>query len=201
MKKLLPALLIATCFFAIGAQAANEIVFVDLQEVFKRFYKTQLAQDQIRQQASDITMERDTMAAEIKNMKDEVELLRIDSRDKTLSEEVRDAKRSLLEEKLVELQKRDQEMLDYEKLRNQQLEQQNTRMSRQLFDEIHAAVNKYALEHSFAAVIDRSAQSRAGTQVILYTSGKNDITAEIILLLNEGHEVDATKDTTNANAE
>jgi Skp family chaperone for outer membrane proteins len=201
MKKLFPALLIATCFFALGAQAANEIVFVDLQEVFKRFYKTQLAQDQIRQQASDITMERDTMAAEIKNMKDEVELLRIDSRDKTLSEEVRDAKRSLLEEKLVKLQKRDQEMLDYEKLRNQQLEQQNTRMSRQLFDEIHAAVNKYAIQKGYAAVIDRSAQSRAGTQVILYTSGKNDITAEIILLLNEGHEVDATKDTPNTNAE
>ncbi len=29
----------------------NETAFVDLQEVFKRFYKTQLAEDQIRQQA------------------------------------------------------------------------------------------------------------------------------------------------------
>jgi Skp family chaperone for outer membrane proteins len=156
--------------------------------VFKRFYKTQLAQDQIRQQADDIKLERETMEGEIKVVKEEVEVLRADSRDATLSEEIRESKRNLLEEKLVELQKSEQEMIDFEKLRMQQLEQQNTRMSRKLFDEIHEVVIGYSKERSFSGVIDRSAQSRAGMQVVLYVNPQMDITADVLAVLNEGRE-------------
>ncbi|RKX38474.1 MAG: hypothetical protein DRP64_15645, partial [Verrucomicrobia bacterium] len=89
MKKHFPTLLLAAVLFAGGAYAAGDVVFIDLQEVFKRFYKTQLAQDQIRQQADDIKLEREVMEAEVKELKDEVEVLRVDSRDETLSEETR----------------------------------------------------------------------------------------------------------------
>lgn len=188
MRTFFPTLLIAICFLAAGARAGDDIVFVDLTEVFKRFYKTQLAQDQVRQQATDVQTEREEMEAEIKDMKDEVEVLRTDARDDTLSEEVRENKRNQLEEKLVELQKRDQEIIDYAKLRQQQLEQQNSRMSRKLFDEINAVINDYAKEKGYTAVIDRSAQSRSGTQAILYVDSNEDITADLLAVLNEGHE-------------
>ncbi len=188
MKKLFPILIVAACLFAGGAHAADDIVFIDLQEVFKRFYKTLLAQDQIRQQSADIKMEQESMAAELKEMKEEVEVLRADAHDETLSEEVRENKRNLLEEKLVEMQKQDQEIIEYVKLRQQQLEQQNTRMSRKLFDEIHEAINDFAEEKGYVAVVDRSAQSRSGTQVILYVDAKTDITADLLQVLNEGHE-------------
>ncbi len=189
MKKFFPTLIIAACLVAGGARAAGDsIVFIDLQEAFKRFYKTQLAQDQIRQQAADVKLEREAMEAEIKVMKEKVDVLRADSRDDTLSEEVRRNKRNLLEEKLVEMQKRDQEIIDYERLRKQQLEQQNTRMSRKLFDEIQEAVNVYAREKGYTAVIDRSAQSRTGTQTVLFVDPNEDITAELLAVLNEGHE-------------
>ncbi len=194
MKKLFPILIVAACLFAGGAHAADDIVFIDLQEVFKRFYKTLLAQDQIRQQSADIKMEQESMAAELKEMKEEVEVLRTDARDETLSEEVRENKRNLLEEKLVEMQKQDQEIIEYVKLRQQQLEQQNTRMSRKLFDEIHEAINDFAEEKGYVAVVDRSAQSRSGTQVILYVDAKTDITADLLQVLNEGHEEMVTEE-------
>jgi len=188
MKKHFPTLLLTALLFAAGAYAAGDIVFVDAQEVFKRFYKTQLAQDQIRQQADDIKLEREAMEVELKELKEEVEVLRTDSRDETLSEEIRRGKRDQLEEKLVELQKNEQEMIEYEKLRIEQLEQQNTRMTKKLFDEIHEAIILYAKEKGFAGVIDRSAQSRAGMQVLLFADPKKDITVEVLTLLNEGHE-------------
>lgn len=194
MKKFLPLLLVAAGLVAGSALAGDNVVFVDLQEIFKRFYKTRLAQDQVKQQAGDIKMERETMEAEVKEMRDEVEILRADSRDQTLSEEVRENKRNQLEEKLVDLQKRDQEIIDYGKLRSQQLEQQNTRMSRKLFDEIHEVVNDYAKEKGYTGVIDRSAQSRAGTQVILYVDPQDDITADLLVVLNEGHEQELSED-------
>ena len=176
-------------FLLIGSpRAAEEIAFVDLQEVFKRFYKTQLAQDQIRQQADDIKMEREEIEGEVKVLKDEIEVLRADSRDETLSEEVRGIKRDELEEKLVQLQKKEQEMADFEKLRMQQMEQQNTRMTKKLFDEIHEVVIAHAKAMGYEAVIDRSAQSRIGTDAVLYTSPKHDITANVLAILNEGRE-------------
>ncbi len=188
MKKHFPALLLAAVLFAAGAHAAGDVVFVDVQEVFKRFYKTQLAQDQIRQQADDIKFEREAMEADVKTLKEEVETLRTDARDETLSEDTRESKRNQLEEKLVELQKNEQEMIEFEKLRMQQLEQQNTRMSRKLFDEIRETVVIYSKEKGFDGVIDRSAQSRAGMQVVLFANPKKDITVDVLTILNEGHE-------------
>jgi Skp family chaperone for outer membrane proteins len=199
MKKHFPTLLLTALLFAAGAYAAGDIVFVDAQEAFKRFYKTQLAQDQIRQQADDIKLEREAMEVELKELKEEVEVLRTDSRDETLSEEIRRGKRDQLEEKLVELQKNEQEMIEYEKLRIEQLEQQNTRMTKKLFDEIHEAIILYSKEKGFAGVIDRSAQSRAGMQVLLFADPKKDITVEVLTLLNEGHEqIQIQESTTNA---
>ncbi|MDF7823857.1 OmpH family outer membrane protein [Pontiellaceae bacterium B12227] len=186
MKKIVPALLISAFLFLGTARAADEIAFVDLQEVFKQFYKTQLAQDQIRQQADDIKMEREEIEEEVKVMKEEIEVLRADSRDKTLSEDVRANKRDQLEEKLVNLQKKEQDMIDFEKLRMQQMEQQNTRMTKKLFDEIHEVVIQHAKAKGYATVIDRSSKSRIGTDIILYTSPKVDITAQVLAELNEG---------------
>lgn len=194
MKKFLPLLLLSACLMAGSAHAADDIVFIDLTEVFKNFYKTRLAQDQVQQQTADVKMEREIMEAEVKEMRDEIEILRTDSRDDTLSEEVRGNKRNQLEEKLVELQKRDQEIIDYAKLRQQQLEQQNARMSRKLFDEIHEVINDYAKEKGYTGVIDRAAQSRSGTQTVLYVDQKADITADLLLVLNEGHEELETED-------
>ena len=188
MKKTLIALTITACMMLGTVHAADEIAFLDLQEIFKQFYKTQLAQDQMRQQADDIKMEREEIEGEVKVMKEEIDVLRTDSRDETLSEEVRENKRDELEEKLVDLQKKEQDMIDFEKLRMQQMEQQNTRMTKKLFDEIHEVIIQYAKAKGLSAVIDRSAQSRIGTDTVLYTSPKIDVTAEVLAILNEGRE-------------
>jgi Skp family chaperone for outer membrane proteins len=194
MKKLLFPLIMVACLVAGGARAAGDMVFIDLQEVFKHFYKTELARDQIQQQESDIKLERETMESEITGMKEEIEVLRADSRDDTLSDEVRASKRDLLEEKLVELQTRDQEIIDYARLRKQQLEQQNARMSLKLFDEIQSVINDHGKEMGYAAILDRSAQSRSGTQAVLYVDTARDITSELLAVLNEGHEKSAVKE-------
>lgn len=188
MKKMLTALFLTAFLMAGTVRAEEEIAFIDLQEVFKQFYKTQLAQDQIRQQADDIKMEREEIEAEVKVMKEEIEVLRADSRDTTLGEEVRENKRNQLEEKLVDLQKKEQDMIDFEKIRMQQIEQQNTRMTQKLFDEIHEVVIAHAKAKGYSAVLDRSAKSRINTDIILYTSPKMDITADVLAVLNEGRE-------------
>lgn len=187
--KRLGSVLLVFLFLALGtAQAANEIAYIDIQEVFKRFYKTRLANDQIRQHQQDITLEREIMEDEIKVIKDDIEQLRSDSRDASLSDLARESKRNMLEEKLVDLQKKESEMFEFEQLRKEQIQQQNKRMSTKLIDEIQEAVRVYAKEKDYAGVIDRSALGAKGLLVVLYASPKLDITAEVLAVLNEGRE-------------
>ena len=188
MRKFFSVLFLVGLLGVGSATAANKIVFIDMQEIFKQFYKTQLAHDQIRQQAADIKLEQATMEEEIKDLKDEVEILRMDSRDETLSEEVRAGKLDQLEEKLVELQQKEQDMREFGKLREQQLDQQNKRMTLKLFDEINEVINDYAKEQSFDAVIDRSTKGRSGVLMVAYVGPKVDISANIIAILNEGRK-------------
>jgi Skp family chaperone for outer membrane proteins len=61
-------------------------------------------------------------------------------------------------------------------------------MTKKLFDEIHEAIILYSREQGYAGVIDRSAVSRTGMQVVLYADPKEDITVEVVMVLNEGHE-------------
>jgi len=187
MKKLFLVVFASVVLTACGANA-EDIVFCDLQEVFKRFYKTLLAQDQVRQQAEDIKQERQEMENEITEVKVIIDTLRKDARDDALSEEIRENKRNELEEQLVGLQSKEREMRDFEKLRMKQLEQQNVRMSRKLFDEIHDVIIEYAKNEGYKAVIDRSGQSRAGMEVVLYMHANVDITANILAVLNQGRE-------------
>ncbi len=188
MKRYFQGLVLAAILSAAGTVWAGQVVFVDFQEVFQRFYKTELAKDQMKQQLDDIKTERDEIEAEITVMKEQVEVLRTDSRDQTLSAEVRENKRNQLEEKLVELQKKEQDMIDFEKLRKEQMDQQNQRMTQKLFDEIHASVINYAKAKGYDAVIDRSAKSRMNTDNVLYVAPQLDITADVLAALNEGRE-------------
>ena len=81
----------------------SQIVLLICRTLFTRFYKTQLAQDQIRQQADEMKLEQDIMKDNIEEIRSNVEQLRADSRDAMLSEEVRSNKRVLMEEQLIEM--------------------------------------------------------------------------------------------------
>ena len=167
----------------------KEIAFVDMQKLFTSFYKTQLAQDQVRQQADEMQIEQDIMQSNLEEIRQEIEDLRTDSRDSMLSLELRSNKRVVLEEKLVELQTLEQEMNEYEALRRKQIDEQNTRMTKKLFDEIQEKIVTYSKEHGYVAVIDQAAQSRIGIAVTVYVDPVIDITEGILKELNEGYEL------------
>lgn len=198
MKKLLVTALLLMGLSTAHSFAESNVVFVDLQEVFKQFYKTQIALDQIKQQSSDIQLEQSMMQDTIQELKDEIEALRADARDQTLSAEIREGKQIQLEEVLVKLQKTENEMKEFVQLRSKQLEKQNTRMSRKLFDEINESIIAYAKKHGLDGVIDSSAQGRSGTRVCLFIQPQLDVTSDILASLNKGHESIVAPETANA---
>ena len=182
MKK---SLLIAITFFLMAgaSMAAERIVFIDLVRVFNEFYKTQLARSKIEVQQKDVDVERQLMVDEMTAISEEVDVLKKEARDITLSQEIRDGKRILYEERLLELRDKQKKIEEFTERRNQQAQMQVARMSQTIMDEIRLSVIEYAKQEGLQAVIDNSTRG-AVVEVFIYTHPDVDITESVLALLN-----------------
>jgi outer membrane protein len=182
MKKIL--LLGAAVLFLAGVSLAEEkIVFIDLERVFNEFYKTQLAKSKMDVQQQDIEAERNVLVDEMTAINTEVDTLRKDARDTTLTDEIRDSKRIQYEEQLLNLRAKQKELDEFTTRRQQQLQAQVSRMSQTIMDEIRQEVIGYAKMKGVSAVIDSSTR-RAAIGVFIYTHPDVDITDAILAELN-----------------
>ena len=182
MKKLL---LFAVSFLVLAgaASAAERIVFVDLERVFNEFYKTQLAKSKVQMQQADIDAERQLMVDEMTQISEEVDVLKKEARDVTLTQEIRDGKRLLYEERVLELREKQKEIEEFSERRQKQIQMQVSRMSKTVMDEIREAIVEYAKQEGLLAVIDSSTR-RAAVGVFIYTHADVDITEAVLAMLN-----------------
>ena len=182
MKKFIQLLL--PIFLLAGvAGAAEKIMFIDLERVFDGFYKTQLAKSKVEVQQQDIEKEKQVMVDEMNALSTEVDSLKKEARDTTLTDEIRDSKRLLYEERLLTLRAKQKEIEEFTTRRQQQLQVQVTRMSQSIMDEIRQTVVEYAKSEGLQAVIDNSAR-RAAIGVFVYTHPDLEITEPILTILN-----------------
>lgn len=180
-------IIILFIFFLIPSSIYAKTGFVNLRELFEGFYKTELAQDQINQQIEEVSFERELRLEDISQIREEIEVLRSESRDEKFSEEARKNKRLQLEDRLIEMQEVKNELRDFESLRKQQIDEQNKRMQKGLLDEIQAEIINYGNENGYDVIIDRSARSSLGTEIVLFVGLRSDVTAFILERLNKGY--------------
>lgn len=182
MKK--TVMLVMTCLLLFNiAGAAERIAFVDLEHLFNEFYQTKLAKSKIDVQKKDIETERQGMLDEISQISEEVDVLKKEARDVALSQEIRDQKRILFEERLLELRDKQKEVQEFETRRTQQMQMQVTRMSQTIMDEIRQVIIEYAKREGLQAVID-SSQRKEAVGVFIYIHSDVDISEKILVLLN-----------------
>ncbi len=163
--------------------ARDNIVFVDLERVFNEYYKTQLAKGKIELQKKDVEVEKQGMVDEMTGINEEVDTLKKEVRDISLAEEVRDSKRLLYEERLLDLRAKQKEIEEFQTLRGKQIQLQVTRMSQKIMEEIRLTIVEYAKGNSLLAVID-SSKRQSVIGVFIYTHSDVDITEDILNVLN-----------------
>jgi len=183
MKKFLLPGAVAVWLLAGTLHAAENIVFIDLERTFNEFYKTQLAKSKVEVQQQDIEAERKIMVDEMTTISTAVDQLKKEARDITLTDEIRDSKRMLYEERLLELRAKQKEIEEFTGRRQQQLQTQVSRMSQKIMDEIRQTIVEYAKKEGFAAVIDNSSR-RAAVGVFIYTHPDAEITDAVLTVLN-----------------
>ena len=168
--------------------AEQSVVFVNLDRAFNEFYKTKLADTQLKQQADEFNAERKKLVTDYEKIQKDFNAIRDEAQNTALSDDVRTEKRNVAEEKLVELRDYESRIRRFDDSRRKQLDDQSRRMRKRIVEEIQQIVKDYAKTHGYQAVIDSSGQSLNGVEMILYTDAKIDITDAILDLLNKGKQ-------------
>lgn len=183
MKKI--TLLIVVLSLLTGySSASDKIGFVDLEQVFNEFYKTKQAKSRIEAQQQDIRDEQKVMEDEIITLSNAADTLKKEARDSVLTEEIRDSKRLLYEERLLELRAKQKEVEAFVSRRQQQLQTQSVRMSELIREEIRHTIVEYATGEGYLAVLEDSSRRPTGLGGVIYTHPSIEITEPVLNILN-----------------
>lgn len=171
------------------AQAQGEkerIVFVDMNKVFDDFYKTKLAQDNLKDQEAEFKEELQKQVDEFKALQDKFKKVREESEDRVLNEDARNARRAEAEEMLVELREMESKVRRFEETKRRQVADTMKRVRDNLVVEIKKTLADYAKSQGFLAVLDASGDNMNGVPNILFFDETRDITSALLDLLNSG---------------
>jgi outer membrane protein len=189
VRSLLTFALALMAGFALPVRAvgpdSGAVRFVDLDKVFNEYYKTKLADAQLKEQAEEFNQERAKLVESYEAMQKEFNEARDQSSSPALSDDARNKLRSQAEEKLIEIREQEQKIRNFDNSRRKQLEEQGRRMRKRIVDEIREKVQAHAKSKGYLTVVDTSGQSLNGVAIVLYVDEKADITADMIASLNK----------------
>ncbi|NCC51603.1 MAG: OmpH family outer membrane protein [Spartobacteria bacterium] len=200
-KRSLVVATLAVACLASSARAYDEkIVFVDMNTLFEKYYKTEKADRQLQEQADELNSKYEAMVENIEVMREEFNALRDAAQDGALSTEAREKKKADAESKLLEISDEEQKMRRFRETHGKQLSGQQRRMRETIVGEITEVLVDYARNQGYSSVIDSSGESLNGVPLILYSDGNRDITEKVLKELNAGKlpEEELADDTSEA---
>jgi outer membrane protein len=205
MKKLLSTILALTIALPIAgfAQGTLKIGTVDMQRAFKEYNKTKDAEakingarDQARKELTDREESYKKALEEINNLSKQLEAPALSADAKTQKAKERD-------DKIANVKTMEREISDFQKTREQQLQQQLMRIREGIVKEITDIVMDRVKSSHLDFVFDKSGVSLNGVPVVVYAPDNVDFTNDIVAILNKPGRVSATsseKTSTNPSA-
>jgi len=152
------------CFasYAVSAQqpASPKMAVVNLGVVFDEYYKTKEADKALEEKANAKKSERDKIVADVKKMRDELELL---------SDKAKEKKQADIDEKIKTLQ-------EFDNNATQELRKQRDENLRVILQDIDTVVSDYAKKNKYDIVLNERA--------LAYADKAYNVTDDILKLLN-----------------
>ncbi|MGJ8697013.1 MAG: OmpH family outer membrane protein [Verrucomicrobiaceae bacterium] len=179
-------------FFLVGsslsAQEAGDdfkAAGVDVQKVFRSYYKTGFTQRKIDQERARIQKEDNQARAQIAEVEKRLQAILVQLREETLSDDERVKLGKEREILTQQVQKFDEARGQRYQRANDNLDNEMQGKMRALLEEIRSLVNEHAKTEGFAIVFDRSGTNTNQVSPIIYGSELVDITAVLMKELNK----------------
>jgi Skp family chaperone for outer membrane proteins len=182
----LPLLLAAAAGAQTGPAATNRIATVDLKKVFDRYYKLDQTRKAFEKEEADMEKDLKNMATDVAKAQDEYKRLHDAEDDAMISDKEKAARKAKADAKQDEVKSYQADLANYEQQAKEKLSLDQQHMMDLLMQDIQTAINAKAKAAGFFMVVDTSARvaNGANSTVVLYSSGENDLTDEIIKQLN-----------------
>ncbi len=178
--------LAASMVTAAAAQDGKlNIATVDMQELFKQFYKTNEAQKQINVERARIQKDNNERTAKIRELEEAMGKLKKQLDDPSLNDT---KKQGLYKEWQADQQTGialDRERREFLQRRNAGLNENMVRRMKGILEEIRKLVEEKAKTDSYDYVFDKSGLSASQVPFLLYAKDATDITASLLKNLNK----------------
>ncbi len=211
MKTFLPALLLLAALVAPAsaqpvppaapAAAPQKIATIDLKKVFDGFFKTQIADSQIKEEAALVSKEMKAMEERRLKAIDDYKKAVEDANNQAISPEEREKRKKASEASLIEVNALEQEIKTFGRTADANLGEKQGRAREKILKDIQAVVNARAKAGGYSLVLDSAAEGGSRTLVIFYNSGQDDLTAAVIKELNANAPADLPKADKNGDKE
>ena len=142
----------------------TKMATIDLSRAFDEYEKTKQSDKVLEGKGNEKKAERDKKVAEIKKLKGEMDLL---------SDEGKQEKQAIIDQKVKELQEFDREVRD-------SLRGERDQMVREILKDIDQVIQEYGNERGYTMILN--------DRVLLFKDKSLDVTEEIIKRLNKGKE-------------
>lgn len=174
---------LATVAFA--QEGKLNIATVDMQELFKQYYRTNEAQKQINVERARIQKDNNERLARIRELEGTLANLRKQLEDPSLNDS---KKQTLFKEWQTQQQEAialDRERREFLQRRNQALNEKMVQRMKGILEEIRKLVEEKAKLDNYDYVFDKSGLSTSQVPFLLYTKDATDITAGLLKDLNK----------------
>ena len=176
-----------------SAWAQSRIATVDLRKLFDGYWKTKQADAALKERAADLDKEYKGLREDYQKSKEEYQKLLAGANDQAVAAEERDKRKQAAEAKLKNIKESEEAVVQFERQARTTLDEQKRRMRDNIVNEIRTVVNAKAKSAGFALVVDTTAESNNGTPVVMFTSGENNMTEDVLSQLNAGAPAETPK--------
>jgi len=187
MNTLLIKTLLASTLLAIAAAPAvaqNKIGTIDLRKVFDDYYKTKAADSLLKDLAADLEKERKSYMDQYKKLTDDYKKALDDANNQAVSTDEREKRKKAAEGKLLEIKELESTITQFDNTSRSSLEDRQKQARDKILVEIRNVINAKAKTAGYIMVIDSAAETINRTPVLLYATGDNDITTNVLAQLN-----------------
>ncbi|MEO7098473.1 MAG: OmpH family outer membrane protein [Luteolibacter sp.] len=179
------ALAASLATMAFAQEGKLNIATVDMQELFKQYYRTNEAQKQINVERARINKDNNERLARIRELEKTLGDLRKQLEDPSLNDS---KKQTLFKDWQTQQQEGialDRERREFLQRRNQALNEKMVQRMKGILEEIRKIVEEQAKKDNFDYVFDKSGLSTSQVPFLLYTKDATDITAGLLKNLNK----------------
>lgn len=183
-SKLIWSLVVSS--IALGASAQSvKIGIVDMEKVFNAFWKTKQAQASLKDLEANYNKSGASMLDDYKKLNEDYKKFAESASDPAISGDEKEKRKKQAEQKLREIQEYQTDIQRFKESSNANLTESMKRNRDNLVRDIREKVNELARKAGYTQVFNSSGEA-AGVPVLLFNSGSNDMTDDVIAALNVG---------------